>query len=905
MSCWIRLGIEPTKDQNTIRGAYRARLPEHHPETDPEGFQALREAYETALRHAREEDRPAQETLETEAPPGILETFRSLLDDSTRRYEPAAWQAFVQQLDLLPLEVLEDVSWSLLHAVRHCGMISRECVGILANRLGWSQQLLRLDFEAAREIEGFLQHLQQPDPFPTGLMGTWSAAAQQETLWYLNSLDYLYHQRPLFEYANFATLHTCLPLPADDAVVQRLLVQFALADVPSPTLHERCAQQQAADPDNVDLLFLLALQATTLERGPEALASWTRLHWEFHHPQAARRLIELGHGLQPQHVPLLIQAFDRQQDTDAWPAALQDQAQLLGSFAQSPQTLSRWFIAKRSALDGLAAAFIDWRLDDTREPELLALLLDEHPQPGLQRLYRYAWALSRGNEVLLREISEAPACTDLFEELILKEFRRQARQRLHWLSAAPVPLALGGFLESKQRHPDFPNTLGADFAPLACSHWLRHMRAFDQTALERLFERFEPRQMSPRPFALDHQARLANRGIELPVPDADTDPWAWHAQGLFILALLEQPERWLQLITPSMLRQLDYPTRHPFADTRDLLGEWLASGAALEALLARLDPSNPLQGLLAEELCTLASVFDGPRLPGPRALLKHFASDPEVFAGDTWSMTLFLGTLFFTPGFGDADRGYVLDQMKNVAGDDTWCERFRQLLPRRKVLRPSRKDLQGRGIDGDSFYLALDALEKMAALNTSWPAPRALATLQMAKDDANNGNGLRLALTAVLSLAERLMAMKMTEKPASAWQFWRIDQRLGQRDYGLMLALWAGLAASIPFMDRELHVVLAIFAIVDAACIGIRRLRDRHHPLWMWIVLVIIPTLIPLYMLALLLIPGDSLPNRYGRPASAAARDRLQALGLQALLRQSKPKRPDRPASVLEPGDGW
>ena len=39
MSCWIRLGLEPTQDLNLIRQAYRGLLPAHHPETDPQGFQ--------------------------------------------------------------------------------------------------------------------------------------------------------------------------------------------------------------------------------------------------------------------------------------------------------------------------------------------------------------------------------------------------------------------------------------------------------------------------------------------------------------------------------------------------------------------------------------------------------------------------------------------------------------------------------------------------------------------------------------------------------------------------------------------------------------------------------------------------------------------------------------------------
>ncbi len=64
MSCWIRLGIEPTTDETLIRAAYRTRLPEHHPETDPEGFQALRMAYEKALRLAREGDEEPPEEFE-------------------------------------------------------------------------------------------------------------------------------------------------------------------------------------------------------------------------------------------------------------------------------------------------------------------------------------------------------------------------------------------------------------------------------------------------------------------------------------------------------------------------------------------------------------------------------------------------------------------------------------------------------------------------------------------------------------------------------------------------------------------------------------------------------------------------------------------------------------------------
>lgn len=49
---WERLGIDPASDRKAIRRAYAARLKSVHPEEDPEGFKALREAFELALSHA-------------------------------------------------------------------------------------------------------------------------------------------------------------------------------------------------------------------------------------------------------------------------------------------------------------------------------------------------------------------------------------------------------------------------------------------------------------------------------------------------------------------------------------------------------------------------------------------------------------------------------------------------------------------------------------------------------------------------------------------------------------------------------------------------------------------------------------------------------------------------------------
>lgn len=92
---WERLGIEPTNDIKLIKRAYASKLKMYHPEDDPQGYQALREAYEWAMKqsqqHSNQVELQINSTQQVDRPQkdqDVLETQLSTYEDPPPQYTP-------------------------------------------------------------------------------------------------------------------------------------------------------------------------------------------------------------------------------------------------------------------------------------------------------------------------------------------------------------------------------------------------------------------------------------------------------------------------------------------------------------------------------------------------------------------------------------------------------------------------------------------------------------------------------------------------------------------------------------------------------------------------------------------------------------------------------------------------
>lgn len=579
--CWQRLGIEPTQDLDVIRQAYRQKIPQFHPETDPEGFKQLREAYDTACKLAKnpvslgDEEQTATESSDApqttenasaeHADPqaeALVNAFDQLLGNPAERVVPLYWERYIQRLNQHTFDVIDRIRWPLLQRLMSEPCISIRCVRTLAERLRWQQRQGELSGDGVEDVRHFLDSLDYEDLFDFSLLSHLNRPAQLETIFYFQQANGTYWNRPAFMLGTLLRNPTAIYWPDSPSLMQKLARWHSHAGVPNAILRDYCLQQLDTTPNDVEWLALSASLCALTGEDERAFTLWLTLYQHTHHAQAEQWLIDWCKQHQPDALPLLIQSFDYTPAPDLTELALDDPRQRFFISQHNTQMLIRWGEALKLPLSPMAESYARWKLGKQELRDIYRHLLLHSGEAIQDRLYWHASMLTVGNEHLLQDILAQPLPDEPLYALILQGLQFQAAQRLSWLNTSGAIHAFTEWLYSPSE-AELPSvfTNQKSFAWLQAQTWLRQWRPLSLNQLNKLYssgihtEEIDPIndclvELSAR---YECDASLAPQGVEKP---QDLSAREELRQAILIALMMTDPTSCLGLPRQSVLPEL-------------------------------------------------------------------------------------------------------------------------------------------------------------------------------------------------------------------------------------------------------------------------------------------------------------------------------------------------------------
>lgn len=291
-TCWQILGIEENCDSDNIRKAYLSLLPQFHPETDPDGFKRLRNAYETALllsqkqrvRHHGERYSQPQHVKEIKA------LFEKLLRSPQRRFQQDAWQQFIAELNKYPPDAINDIRWSLFWTVQEeLDTLSLSCLKLLYQRLDWGWEGIAKQSPDLWEIaEALREQIDEGDLFDYSQLSAMPLTVQNYIIREYKALTEAVIISPASA-EEALSMHRVLPVPADEKLIESIFFCYSHYNEGVFLAVDEMMQQW---PGNAGYHFLLTLWQWYRTDGCKKLLLW----WFYRHS--------------PLHVPLMILALD-------------------------------------------------------------------------------------------------------------------------------------------------------------------------------------------------------------------------------------------------------------------------------------------------------------------------------------------------------------------------------------------------------------------------------------------------------------------------------------------------------------------------------------------------------------------------------------------------------------------
>lgn len=876
-SCWEILGIVPTQDQQAIRQAYRDLLPGYHPESDPEGFKRLREAYEQARKSV---DEPVSLLpFEPPSPPpattgadhtGLTDVFRKLITSPAERYLPVSWLQFISQLDEHPVTTIDALRWPLLEMALQVNFISADCLLLLANRLQWRMRLPELDQEMAQQADGMLNFAEGGDIFDLSTLAHLSLAAQDETQGYFQQIRHFYWEQPTGWLRYLLEEPRVVFWPSCPRLMSQLARWFNLAAESNASLRDYCLRQRERHPADPEWLHLSASHCSMMGDNEQAFPLWLTLHEQYQHAEAEQWLLAWCGNLHPDYLPLLIQAFDRPDippaDADKAPPEFAYRPQ-----AQSPQTLIRWAEATLAEMSPLAADFINWKSGRYFPQIIFPHLLQHDGSDELLQLYWQASMLTLGNEELLQAILDQPSPATPLQALILRGLQRQAAKRLMWLQHSPVLAEFSAWLNAPEDVPlpdKFADTDSAEWEQSMAYLW--HWRPLSENSLSKLAQHPAYGEIALPAHTSWLCYLLENAGITLPT-ETQISPRDALRQVMLLETMLS-----LKVGNIARLSQLkDFPIdeQHPFWSIYQVFTQIDPTlGDEVGQLKRHLVLSDPLHLNCWTRLPVSIEEFIARRDECSSASAHYFYRHQPGWVERLVESPMPYLALYhaaFLPSHNARsveDNRAELDTLNSPSPQEQAFKQ--QLLLGQRASIPQDENLT----NGATYAPHVAQGIHQLVSSTEYLLDAKLSTqLQICADDPDADIALRLAATVLLQInASRQENFALyPQRRSYFWQIWRIHSRLGRLGLVLQIVLGTELAvllvnACIAEGQLTNSALSALLIVMNLYSAVVRRGRDLGLASADKLKEIKIPVLKLLGMY--LFKRGMDQPNRFGPP---------------------------------------
>ena len=161
MDIWSILKItkpEDKSDKNAIRDAYMTQLAHCNPEDNPQGFQVLREAYETATKLAEETLLQKEKPPDT-SPEGLfMMRVKEVYDNFFRRINIEEWRDLLREDVVIQLDTEDEISERLLLFLMDNHYLPQNVWQLLNNHFGWLEKSKELEQTFPSDYLGYIKN---------------------------------------------------------------------------------------------------------------------------------------------------------------------------------------------------------------------------------------------------------------------------------------------------------------------------------------------------------------------------------------------------------------------------------------------------------------------------------------------------------------------------------------------------------------------------------------------------------------------------------------------------------------------------------------------------------------------------------------------------------------------------